>query len=144
MRWTPEVSNLVGAIQPALKGEAWAKRWEVAWYVDRCVMAGFAKTDDEKLECARRFLAGKRKVSPPGTKHRKAIAKAKRKFLANPPQEALQAVESLRGSMAHTQYLRGNQKAMNAMVGTVLQSCRAEPSAVRDLIEKHLAAAQPA
>lgn len=142
--WDQAISEIAGAIQPAVVGDAWSRRLEVAWYVDRCVMAGFAKTDDEKLECARRFLAGKRKVSHPGTKHRKTAAKARRKLLENPPAELLKAIETLRGSVAHVEYLMGNAKAMNAMVGQVLKIGRYDPSAVRELIEKHIAATQPA
>ncbi len=45
-------------------------RNEVAHYVDRCMAAGFCKTEDDIRACAGRYLAGKRKVTAPGTARR--------------------------------------------------------------------------
>lgn len=142
--WNAQTSEIVGAIRPAIDDDNWHIRWDVAWYVDRCVMAGFAKTEDEKLACARRFLAGKRKVSPPGRKRRKVAEKAKRKLIASPSADLMAAIESLRGSKAHEQYLAGSDKALNALVGMALKLHKTDPAAVRELIIKNLAEAQPA
>ena len=62
--WTAELSFIAGVLGSYLQGvskDAFAMRNEVAHYVDRCMAAGF---------CAGRYLAGKRKVTAPGTARR--------------------------------------------------------------------------
>lgn len=54
------------------------------------------------------------------------------------------AIHALHGTVACAQYMQGNAKAMNSMVGQVLKSYKADPAAVRQLIEKNLAEGQPA
>lgn len=127
---------LIQAITPAVKGDAWSYRWDVAWYVSQCEMAGFAKTADEKMACAKRYLAGKRKISPPGTERRKKAERLKRKIVSSPPQELVDAIQALKCSKAYEQFIGGNEKALNALVGLVLKEFKTDPSAIRELIQK--------
>ena len=131
-------SDLLGAIQPLLNGDWWDKRWDVAWYVDRCAQKGFANTPDSMRECAKRYMAGKRKISAPGTAKRKRDEKMMVDFLKNPPQEIIVTIETLADSPIATQYKNGNEKALNAIVGMVLKSHKFEPACVRALIVKKL------
>lgn len=112
----------------------WEKREEVAWYADRCVEAGIV-VDVASLEvCVRRYMAGKRKLTPPFTKTRKRAAIRLRKALAAVPVEVLALVEEVCSSNLAEQYKQGNAKALNAMVGMVLKKHKMEPAAVKQLL----------
>lgn len=136
--WTQEHSTITGALTPVLNGEWWDRRWELAWYVVRCEMAGFCDSDDMRRLCALRYMAGKRKVTPPGTQRRKAKERERRKLLRNMPPALMEAIEAAENSTAAKQFAEGNEKALNAVVGMVLKQCKAEPSFVRDLLADRL------
>lgn len=56
-------SHIAGALHAMLFGtKHWASRWDIAWYVSRCEMAGFCNTDDMRRQCALRYIAGKREL----------------------------------------------------------------------------------
>lgn len=120
--------------------EHWDKRYEVEWYVSRCIVAGFANTPDQVRLCAERYLAGKRKVTPPGTKRRKRDAKRMRDMMSNTPAELLAAVA---GAIADApravqQYLSGTEKALNALVGGVIKRYKTDPAVIRELLIQKL------
>lgn len=125
---------------PVLKDtEFWDRRQDVLWYVSLCEDRGFADTDDQKRQCAQRYMAGKRKISAPGTKRRRRAAQEMRKLLANLPPELVTAVdEACQSDMA--KQVAGNPKALNALVGMVLKNHRAPPAVVRQLIEMKIGA----
>jgi len=132
--WTAESGELIGAISPALNETNWQQRQNVAWYVDRCVMMGYADTPALMLACARRYLSGKRKVSPPGHRAAKAKAKEVRNLLASPPNDLLHAIEAQSGTKAVDAYISGDVKAINQIVGAVLKIAKYNPEAVKQLI----------
>ena len=136
--WTPTHARLAEALTPILGGVWWDRRWEVAWYVNLCEMAGFCQTDDMRRICAQRYMAGKRKVTLPGTQRRKAAERERRRLLRNMPPELTAAIDLATNSLAAQQYAEGNDKALNAVVGMVLKQYKAEPSLVRELLAAQL------
>lgn len=114
--------SMAGAIQSVFKTpDQWAIRDQVAWYVSRCEMAGFCSTDDMRRQCAERYLAGKRKVTHPGTAKRKKQEKATKKILANIPFDLLEAVAQAKQTTAWAQYQSGNAKAINSVIGPLIK-----------------------
>ena len=137
--WTEAKSRIVGAIAPVLKApEWWNRREEVIWYVDRCATAGFSDTDELLRQCALRYMAGKRKISAPGTSRRKKTAKEQRRILSSVPEELSSAIASALATKAGEQFLGGNERALNALVGMVLKAYKADPATVRLLISQRL------
>lgn len=132
--WTPAHSQLANALTPVLNGEWWDRRWEVAWYVNLCEMAGFCDSDDMRRLCALRYMAGKRKVTPPGTQRRKKAERERRKLLGNMPPALVEAIAAAETSTAAQQFAAGNDKALNAVIGMVLKQYKADPSVVRELL----------
>lgn len=128
--------RLIQAIMPVVHGtEWWPRRHEVERYVNLCEMSGFCDTDDARRLCAQRYMAGKRKVSPPGSGRRKKAEKLRRKILASPPSDLIEAIRSACNSKAADEYRRGKEKAMNAMVGMVIAAFKTDPSVVRALLD---------
>lgn len=136
--WTPTHSRLAEALTPVLTGEWWEHRWTIAWYVNRCEMAGFCVTDDMRRLCAQRYMAGKRKVTPPGTQRRKTAERERRRLLRDMPDALTAAIEVAVNSAAAQQFAAGNDKALNAVVGMVLRQYKAEPATVRELLAARL------
>ena len=61
--WTAELSFIAGVLGSYLQGvskDAFAIRNEVAYYVDRCMAAGFCKSEDDIRACAGFTKQGKR------------------------------------------------------------------------------------
>jgi hypothetical protein len=116
--------------------EHWNARWGVELYVTRCIEAGFCKTSDQIKLCAERFLAGKRRVTPPGTKRRKVAERKQREILKNTPPELMAAVTAAIADNAKAidQYKSGTEKALNAVVGAVMKRHKADPAIVRLLL----------
>lgn len=133
--------RLLQAITPVI-GLAWDSRWQVAHYVSLCEMKGFAATDEQKRQCALRYIAGKRKVSPPGAKRRKKEAKARNDAIKSASPELMEAVREAASTDAAKQYARGNAKAINALVGMVMKKHKADPAVIRSLIESNISASR--
>lgn len=132
--WTPTHSRLAEALTPILTKEWWSRRWHVAWYVNLCEMAGICDTDHMRRLCAQRYMAGKRKVTPPGTRRRKKTEKERARLMLNTPNELTAAIDVALESTAAQQYAAGNDKALNAVVGMVLRQYKANPAVIRELI----------
>ncbi len=133
---------VIEALIPLLQNtQHWDQRYEIEWYVGRCVMAGFCKTQDQMRLCAERYIAGKRRVSPPGTKRRKRDAKRMRDMMANVPAALLEAVDAViaEQTKAVQQYLAGTEKALNALVGGVIKRYKTDPAVIRELLVKRIA-----
>lgn len=135
-------ASIISLMRPLIQvldgTEWWEKRYEVAWYVNRCEIAGFCDTDDMRRLCAKRYMAGKRKVTPPGTERRKRAERERRKILSSVPQDLMDAISDAVTSEAARQFAGGNDKALNAVVGIVLRRHKADPAAVRKLIVSRL------
>ena len=110
------------------------KRHSVAYYVDRCIQKGFCKTADQMRMCALRYIAGKRKVTPPGTKKRKTAAKKLAHVLRNVPPMLLDAVVTVCKSKAADEYRNGNIKAINSMVGMVMKISKHDAAIIKQLL----------
>lgn len=143
-RWTDRMSELADAILPLLVGEEggtkhpmFELRQSIADYVDLCEAAGFCHDLLTRQACARRWMAGKRKVSAPFTKTRKKAAAAKRKALGAVPKELLDLVKVALCTPQGLQFKSGNAKALNALVGMVLKQFKYEASAVKELIQQY-------
>lgn len=131
--------GLVGDIANVVRGTPhWENRKEILWYVSRCEMAGFATTAAEKQNCALRYMAGKRKVSAPGTKRRKRSLQEQRKMLKNMPPELIAAISAACESDLAKQVMGGNAKAINALLGSVLKAHKAPAALVKQLLEAKL------
>lgn len=111
---------------------------DMIWYLGLCENKGFAKTDDQIRLCAMRWIAGKRKVTPPGTEKKKREARRARKILQNVPKELLAAIDEASALPMAKQYLEGNEKVFNALFGFVMKKFKAEPQVVRELLTKKL------
>lgn len=134
-------TDYVGALILLLQHtEFWEKRWEIEWYVSKCIAAGFCKTDDQIRLCAQRWMAGKRKVTPPGTKRRKNEAKKKAAMMANVPPELSAAIEAVvaENPKAIAQFKGGTEKALNALVGGVMKRYKTDPATVKDLLIRRI------
>lgn len=132
--YTPERLNIVEALIPLLQNTSdWDRRYEIEWYVGRCVMKGFCKTQDQMRLCAERYIAGKRKVTPPGTARRKLAEKKKKEFLKSIPPELNAAIEAAitEQQKAVEQYRSGVEKALNSIVGGVMKRHRSDPAIVK-------------
>jgi hypothetical protein len=139
--YTAERLDLVGALIPLLEGTShWESRWDIEWYVSKCMMAGFCKTEDQMRLCASRWIAGKRKINAPGTARRERDAKRMREMLANTPPELLKAVQEVvaEQTKAVEQYRAGTEKALNALVGGVMKRFKSDPATVRELLIKQI------
>lgn len=115
--------DIAGSLSTILRPQdtAWPNRDDVMWYVSRCEMAGFCTTDDLRRRCAERYLAGKRAVTPPGTRRRKVRAKRTRELLVHLPAGLLEALEEGKRTKAWAQYVGGNEKAVNAVIGPLIK-----------------------
>ena len=130
---------LVEDIIDTVRGTShWEKREDIIWYVSLCERRGFANTKDEKKNCALRYMAGKRKVSAPGTKRRKRSLQEQRKILRNIPPELKAAIDTACQSDLAKQVLGGNTKAMNALIGFVMKFYKAPAALVKQLLEAKL------
>lgn len=132
--------RLIQAITPVI-GASWVDRWRVAHYVNLCEMHGFADTDDKKRQCALRYIAGKRKITPPGHRRRKTEAKARAAAIRDASPELIAAVRNAATTDAARQFASGNAKAINALVGHVMRTQRADPAVIKQLIESIISAA---
>ena len=136
------MSELAEAILPLLigedgerQGEFFKHRHAIASYVDACEARGYCHDQLSRQACAKRWMAGKRKVSAPFTKTRKRAAIEKRKALAAVPQLVREAIRAALKSPQGLQFAAGNQKALNALVGMVLKVHKYDASAVKELIQ---------
>lgn len=116
------------------------QRADMLWYVGLCELSGFCNTDDMRKQCARRWVAGKRRVTPPGTSARKRREKEFRRLAASTPPELNEAIEFAAKSDAADQFRSGNEKALNSLVGMVLKRYRADPAFVRSALTVRLKA----
>lgn len=134
---TPNFGTTVSALLDTLQHTPdWDRRWDILWYVQLCEHAGFADTDDLRRACAARYIAGKRKITSPGTKRRKKAAKEQRKLLANVPAELRAVVTAVASENPNAieQYKGGNEKALNSMIGAVMKRYKSEPTVIRTLL----------
>ena len=132
---------IINALIPLLQDtEHWNNRWDIEAYVSRCVEAGFATTGDAMRLCAARYIAGKRKISQPGTARRKLQEKKMREMLANTPPELLKAIDDVitEQQKAADQFRDGNDKAINSLVGGVMKRHRTDAAVVRELLTRKL------
>lgn len=135
--WTLEQSRITEAITPIISGTIhWDKRFQIAWYVELCMIKGFCKTADDMRACANRYMVGKRKVTPPGTERRKKLAKEQQALRQKIPQELLDAVKQVVGANAKaiSQYKQGNDKAINALIGQVMRKYKTDAVVIKELI----------
>jgi hypothetical protein len=105
---------------------------ELGYYLSLCNMRGFAETEKDLDMCARRYLAGKRKVSPPFTKTRKRAAIKARKARESVPKEVLDQIGFV---MTLPIAQNVNEKSINALVGMVLKKHKYNPQVVKELIQ---------
>lgn len=141
MSWSQELSSIAEVLLPMLRQtKDWPIRNEVAAYIDKCIAKGFCKTDDDMRLCAQRFLSGKRKVTPPGTKRRKVLLKEQAKLRASIPSEVVQAVETViqNNPKAVSHYLAGNDKAIGALIGQVIKLYKFDPVIIADLLKERI------
>ncbi len=136
--WTEELSFIAGVLlnHPGMQGEAWKRRHEVAHYLSLCMAKGFTQSENEARLCVDRYLAGKRKVTPPGTARRKRDAKERAQLMANLPAPLLSAVTEVIADnvKAVAQYRAGNDKALNALVGQVMKRYKSDAAVIKELL----------
>ena len=140
VKYRAEDSVMKGVIMDIVEDipEWFNKRHSVAYYVDRCIQKGFCKTADQMRLCALRYIAGKRKVTPPGTKKRKTAAKKLASVLKNTPPMLLDAIDVVCKSKAADEYRNGNIKAINSMVGMVMKIHKHDAAIVKQLLINNL------
>jgi hypothetical protein len=111
---------------------------DLIWYLGRCNIAGLMKNDDAVRACAERYIAGKRKVTAPGTQRRKDAEKKRRELLNNLPAELLAALDVVCESEPAKQFAAGNDKALNSLTGMVMKQYKTDAALVKDLLTKRL------
>lgn len=137
MFFDQQTQRIADALHGMLFGsDDWDKRWAIAAYVDRCIGAGFCKTDNDIRLCAERYLAGKRAVTPPGTRRRKRQEKERATLRANVPAELQVAITEVvvANEKAVTQFRGGNDKAINALIGQVIRKHKADAAFIKELL----------
>lgn len=105
----------------------------MVWYLSLCE-SKFAKTNDQIRLCAQRWIVGKRKVTPPGTKRRKREAKERKKALLNLPKALIDAIANVVASDVFKQVVGGNEKAANSLMGMVMKQHKADPQLIKQLL----------
>ena len=110
----------------------------VMYYVCLCDMKFSVASSDQARAIAERWVAGKRKVTPPGHSTKKKLAAERRKMLSSVPAELLTAIESACVTTAAEQYKGGNEKALNSLVGLVMRQYRYDAAVVKDLLQQRL------
>lgn len=137
MLFPPERLSVISALIPVLQHTpTWGRRYEVEAYIWRCVDAGFCSTDDQVKLCAERYLAGKRKVTPPGTARRLKAERKLKEILSKVPPELQTAIDAALTEQckAIVQYKSGIEKALNAIVGSVMKRHKADPAIIKELL----------
>jgi len=136
VRFRAEDSKLIGVIMSTIgdKPDWWSRRFELAGYVDRCIQAGFCKTSDQMRLCALRYIDGKRKITPPGTKKKKTAEKKLAAVLKNVPRALSDAIDNVCKSKSADEYKNGNTKAINSMVGMVMKLHKYDAAIVKQLL----------
>ena len=132
---------LIEALIPLLQDtKHWENRWNIEAYVSKCIDKGFCKTQDQMRLCAERYIAGKRKITPPGTQRRKMQEKKKAEMLKNVPPELITAIEQVisENEKAIAQFKNGNEKVLNSLVGGVMKRYKTDPAIVKDMLLQKL------
>jgi hypothetical protein len=131
MFWDNHTSMIATSVARVLeKGEDGSAvnisaRHELGYYLSLCNRRGFAETEKDLDMCARRYLAGKRKVTPPFTKTRKRAAIKARKARELVPKEVLDQIDLVM-RLPIAQNI--NEKSINALVGMVLKKTQIQPA----------------
>jgi hypothetical protein len=139
--WTDNMSKIAESVSRVLENDLGTStikpelRHQVGYYLSLCNIAGFAKTEKDLDACARRYLAGKRKVSPPFTKTRKNAAIKARKARESVPKEVLDQIDFV---MTLPMAQNVNEKSINALVGMVLKKHKYNPQVVKELIQSRV------
>lgn len=112
----------------------------IRWYMGECI--DFINNYDDALLIARKYLKGKRKITPPFTRQRKEEARKKRKMLKNIPSELLTFLDEQSSNPLLQQYKDGNEKAINAFVGQIIKfvkqnSLPLEASVIKTIVFNH-------
>lgn len=107
---------------------------DMVWYLSECGIAGFMNTNDQARLCAQRWIAGKRKVTPPGTKRRKREAKERKKVMLNLPKALVDAISNVVASDVFKHVVGGNEKAANSLMGMVMRQHKADPQLIKQLL----------
>ena len=113
------------------------QRYEIEWYVWKCKDAGFVHTKQDIHNVVNRWLAGKRKITPPGTKKNKKLEKEKKKGI---PQDIKQVVLSIleENKQLVNNYKQGQDKALNVLVGRAIKATSYAPALLKEYIQWNL------
>lgn len=114
--------------------------YKIRVYMLDCI--DFINNYDDALLIARKYLKGKRKITPPFTRKRKEEARKKRKMLSNIPSELLSFLDEQSSNPLLQQYKDGNEKAINAFVGQIIKfvkqnSLPLEASVIKTIVFNH-------
>jgi hypothetical protein len=128
-------SKVIGVLLPMLRSTpSWTSRFEVQRYVEKCLLAGFCQSDKDLVACAARYLAGKRKVTKPGTRKAKYQTKQLSRFLSNHPSEVLVVTRKLLST--HPIVRQPPDKYLSMLTGLALKELKIEPYLLRGLLSK--------
>ena len=135
--YTRELSAICDAITGLLKERnQFDNRWPIAYYVDRCISAGFCVTPDDMRQCAMRYIAGKRRVTPPGTRSRKRLTRRRQQLRTSMPPELLVIITQVvsNNQKVVQQYHDGNERAINSLVGQVMKQYRYDAAVIKEAL----------
>jgi hypothetical protein len=135
---TSRIRTIKSILSLAKNNYSLENMWDIEWYVNRCEISGFCNTDDIRRNCALRYMAGKRKITPPGTRKEKETAKVMRNILLNPPLELLRIIDEVSLTEPAKQFSSGNDKAINKVIGMVLKLYKIEPLVAKELLVRKL------
>ena len=80
-------------------------------------------------------MAGKRKVSPPGTRRRKHVAAEIKKQISTIDDHTKKVIHDAKETGAYLKYLQGDLKSLNSAIGYVLKQCKISAHLVRYMLE---------
>lgn len=126
------LSNIMDIIEPG--HPSWNKRFDIEAYVWKCKDKGFVNTKSDVHNVIRRWLDGKRAITPPGARKLKKLAKERKKGV---PEELKGVVAEVVANNAKvvSSYKEGNEKSLNVLMGQTLKKVKYDPAIVKDYIK---------
>ena len=93
-------------------------------------------TPDDMRQCAIRYIAGKRRVTPPGTRSRKRLPRRRQQLRNLIPPELLAIITQVvsNNQKVVQQYHDGNERAINSLVGQVMKQYRYDAAVIKEAL----------
>jgi Asp-tRNA(Asn)/Glu-tRNA(Gln) amidotransferase B subunit len=112
---------------------SWCYKDDIEWYVWKCKDKGFVRNKQDVHNVINRWLSGKRKITPPGTRKAKKLMQQKKKGVPSEVKEIIASVIAKNQVLADN-YKAGQEKALNVLVGKALKEVSHPPAIIKEYI----------